>query len=72
MKTAEAVGHFGTQAALAKALKISQASVAEWGEGIPWRRQLELERLTQGKLKHNPEDIPEDLRPFLRKKAAAV
>jgi len=71
MKKIDAVNHFGSQAELARALGINQASIAEWGERVPWRRQLEIERLTNGALKHRPADIPADLRPLLSPKAAA-
>lgn len=57
MKTTEAViWAGGTQASLAKALyKCSQAAVAQWGEFPPSLRQLELERITKGRLKAEPE-----------------
>lgn len=53
MRTDEAVKHFGTQQALAKALGIAQSSVAGWGETPPAIRQLQLERITQGVLRAN-------------------
>ena len=66
MRTSTAIEHYGSQAALARALGVKQPSVAGWGEKVPWRRQLELERLTRGVLRHDPADIPEDMRAFLR------
>lgn len=62
MRTDTAIEHFGSQAALARALGIAPPSVAGWGKKVPWRRQLQLERMTNGALKHNPKDIPEDMR----------
>lgn len=51
MTTAEAVKHYGTQTKLAEALGIKQGSVAGWGEHPPALRQLQLQRITNGKLK---------------------
>jgi hypothetical protein len=53
----EAVKHFGSQEALAKALDMKQPSVAEWGEYPPETRQLQLHRITKGKLRAEPEVI---------------
>jgi len=50
MKKSEAVAFYGTQAALAKALRVKPAAVSQWIE-IPPRRQYELEDLTGGVLK---------------------
>lgn len=46
---------------------MKQPSIAGWGEKVPWRRQLALERLTHGKLRHDPNDIPVDMREFFQK-----
>lgn len=43
--------YFGTQAAIARALKIKPQAVTNWGGEIPMLRQYELERITDGKLK---------------------
>lgn len=45
----------GTQTALADALGISQPSVANWGERPPAFRQLQIELLSNGELKADPE-----------------
>lgn len=45
----------GTQESLAKALGISQGSVSLWGERPPELRQLQIEALTAGRLKADPE-----------------
>ena len=49
----QAIDHYGTQAALALALKIKQPSIAEWvaNKAIPELRQIQIEKLTKGKLK---------------------
>jgi hypothetical protein len=51
MTTDEAVRHYRTQTKLAEALGIKQGSVAGWGEYPPPLRQLQLQRITYGKLK---------------------
>lgn len=70
MRKDQAIEFFGSQAALARALGIEQPSVAEWGDKVPWRRQLQIERLTGGLLRHNPKDIPADMRGLIRVEAA--
>jgi hypothetical protein len=55
MKTTDAVANFGTQVLLAKALGISQGSVAGWGQYPPALRQLQIEALTSGALKAEPD-----------------
>lgn len=47
----DAIDHFGTEAALAKALSIRPQSIQDWGDTVPVLRQLQLERITNGKLK---------------------
>lgn len=58
MRTHEAIDHYGTQQAVADALGIKQSSVAEWGEYPPDLRQLQIEILTGGRLKAEPECKP--------------
>ena len=45
-----AVGHFGSQAEVAKKLNISRTAVCHWGEVIPEKQAGRLERLTGGAL----------------------
>jgi len=54
MKTSDVITHFGTQTATAKALGILQSSVSEWNEYPPAKRQLQIERITNGQLKAEP------------------
>jgi len=56
MRTEDVIRHFLTQKAAAAALGIRQSSVAEWGEFPPPARQLQLQRITRGKLKAEPFD----------------
>ena len=54
----QAVAHFGTQMKLAEALGMSQGSIALWKDRPPELRQLQIERLTDGKLRAGPECDP--------------
>ncbi len=47
------VKHFGNQTILAKTLRVSCASVSQWGEIIPEKQAMRLERLTEGKLQYD-------------------
>lgn len=55
MRTAEVLALYKTQTAVAKALGIAQSSVAIWGKFPPDRRQIQLEHLTGGTLKAEPD-----------------
>lgn len=59
MTTEEVVAHYGSKAAVAKALSISKASVSGWGDEPPHGRQCELQILTKGKLKAAPKKQPQ-------------
>jgi DNA-binding transcriptional regulator YdaS (Cro superfamily) len=55
-----AIKHFGSQAAMASALRVSQPTISEWLRGerrVPAERCPEIERETQGVVRC------EDLRP---------
>lgn len=54
MLKSEAVKHFGTALALARALGISSASVSEWGEYVPEGRAYQLQVMTAGALRVDP------------------
>lgn len=54
VKTSDAINFYGTQAALADALDMAQPTISGWGEEPPDLRQIQLERITKGKLKANP------------------
>lgn len=46
------IKHFGSQTALAKILNVDRAAVSQWlVSGIPPKRAIEIEELTQGKFK---------------------
>ena len=54
MKTSDVISYFDSQHGVARALGISQPSVANWGEYPPDGKQLLIERLTQGALRAEP------------------
>jgi len=51
MKTETAIEYFKTKAALARALDISKSAISEWKDVVPFKRQLQLEQITNGELK---------------------
>lgn len=55
MDTKAVIGHFGSQRKAADALGLAQPSVANWGEYPPPLRQLQIEALTGGKLRAEPD-----------------
>jgi len=54
MNTETAIRHFGSVQKLAEALRIHRSAVYQWGDQVPPRRALELEKLTRGRLKAPP------------------
>lgn len=58
MKKQDAVSHFGSQSAIARALNISKQAVHHWGEFVPPANAIVLERITDGALKYRPENYP--------------
>lgn len=54
MLTQQAIAHFGTKAALARALGIKRQAITTWGKTVPLLRALQLEKITEGKLKAPP------------------
>ena len=49
------MSRWGSQTALATALDINQAAVAQWGEYPPLLRQLQIEALSNGELRAEAE-----------------
>ncbi|ALU63132.1 Cro/Cl family transcriptional regulator [Pseudomonas syringae pv. lapsa] len=50
MTKIQAIKHFGSVSALAKALKVTYEAVRQW-DGVPELRQYQIERITGGALK---------------------
>lgn len=54
MYTDKVIKFFGSKTAVAKALKISQVAVTRWGNLVPEKRAIRIERLSGGALKYDP------------------
>lgn len=50
MKTADVVKKYGSKAAVARALGITQNAVVQWGEEVPAFRQYQLKELAEKEL----------------------
>jgi DNA-binding transcriptional regulator YdaS (Cro superfamily) len=50
MTKIQAIHHFGSVSALAKALGVTYEAVRQWGQ-VPELRQYQIERITKGALK---------------------
>lgn len=62
MLKSDVLVHFnGKVNSVAKALGISQPSVSGWGERVPELRASQLDRITSGALKYNPENYQRDV-----------
>ena len=57
MTKKQAIKHFGSISALARALGVTYEAVRQWGEVIPELRQYQLEHLTGGALKATPKKV---------------
>lgn len=51
MTSKDVLDYFETQAAIAKALGITQSAVSQWDDRPPMLRQYQIQVLTQGKLR---------------------
>ncbi|EGG93542.1 hypothetical protein IMCC1989_1083 [gamma proteobacterium IMCC1989] len=54
MYKSDAISHYGNAVKLAEALDITSGSISQWGEIIPEKQALRLEKITNGALKHDP------------------
>lgn len=55
MTKTQAIEYYGSASSLARALKVTRQSISSWSEEIPLLRQMQLEKLTRGRLKaENP------------------
>ena len=62
----------GTQVLLAEKLSINQPSVSAWGKYPPDIRQIQIERLSKGRLKAEPSAyLPKKARPVPNRRVTA-
>lgn len=54
MNKDEAIRYYGSASALARAIGVTPAAIFHWGERVPPLRQIQLERLTCGRLAADP------------------
>lgn len=54
MRKAEVISYFGGVVKTAKALGLKHPSVSGWPDIIPEGRAYQIEKITKGKLKFNP------------------
>lgn len=54
MKKSAVIQYFDKATNVAKLLGVSDSSINQWGDIIPEKQALKLERLTGGKLKYDP------------------
>jgi len=62
MKKHDAVFHFKSQAALARAAGVSRQAVWDWGEFVPPAIAELLQEITDGALKYDPSVYPDTYR----------
>lgn len=55
MKKSDALRYFGNAYQLAKALNIQQSAVSRWTTYVPIIRAFQIERISGGKLKADPD-----------------
>ncbi len=48
------IEYFGNQLKTATALNLTRGSVSQWGDVIPEKQALRIEKLTDGNLKYDP------------------
>ena len=58
MTLQQAIDHFKSKAAMARALGISKPAVSAWDDEIPLLRQYQIQHITKGKLKADQEGHP--------------
>jgi transcriptional repressor of cell division inhibition gene dicB len=55
MKKQQVLDYFGGGSAVAAALGIAPPSVTNWSDPLPELRQLQIEQVTEGRLRAGPE-----------------
>lgn len=69
MKTQQAIKHAGNAKALADLLGITPSAISQWGDEVPPGRQIQLEQLSDGKLKADADCMEKLIDP--KKKGAS-
>jgi transcriptional repressor of cell division inhibition gene dicB len=66
MKTEQAIEYAGSPKALADLLGITPSAISQWGDEVPPARQFQIEQITEGKLKADPDCLERLLQPKAR------
>lgn len=59
MKKSDAIKHYGSRAAIGRALRIGKAAVSKWPEKVPRPWAAELHIITNGALHFDPSEYVE-------------
>lgn len=51
LKIEEVISYFGNKTEVAKILKIDRSAISHWKNTVPPKRQLQIQKITKGKLK---------------------
>lgn len=54
MKKEDVLAHFKKSVNVCRVLDLTTGSVSQWGEIIPEKQAMRLDRITAGKLKYDP------------------
>lgn len=71
MLTSDVISYFGSQAEVARALSIGKAAVSKWGTRVPPLRAAQLQQMTKGKLRFDPDSYRDWYKPAATEPEAA-
>jgi DNA-binding transcriptional regulator YdaS (Cro superfamily) len=66
MNTAAVIARYGSKSAIAQALGITKQALSRWGESVPLKWALVLERITDGELQVTDEFLEHELSKISR------
>ena len=66
MNTAAVIALYGSNSAIAQALGITKQALSRWGESVPLKWALVLERITDGELQVTDEFLEHELSKISR------
>jgi DNA-binding transcriptional regulator YdaS (Cro superfamily) len=66
MNTAAVIALYGSKSAIAQALGITKQALSRWGESVPLKWALVLERITDGELQVTDEFLEHELSKISR------
>lgn len=63
MLKSDVIKHFGGQGATARALKITKGAVSQWPDIVPRGSAYQIEVITSGELRVDPDSYPAKKKP---------